>query len=156
MTRSIQRPLDRFVCRRNFLQAGLALSASLLVPAARACEFFTATLRITHPWTRATAAGDPFAVVCLTFDEVSKTDRLIGVESPVAAGAEMGGDQTGGPVDVLIPAGRETVLSEEGVHVRLVGLRHPLELARTYPLTLIFDKGGAVGTKLSVDYARSA
>jgi len=138
------------------MQVGLAVSVSLLVPTARACEFFTATLRITHPWTRATAAGDPFAVVCLTFDEVSKTDRLIGVESPVAAGAEMGGDQTGGPVDVLIPAGRETVLSEEGVHVRLVGLRHPLELARTYPLTLIFEKGGAVGTKLSVDYARSA
>lgn len=156
MTRSIQQPIVRSFCRRSFLRAGVAVSATLLVPTARACEFFTATLRITHPWTRATAPGDPFAVVCLTFDEVSVADRLIGVTSPVAAGAEMGGDQPGGPVDFLIPARRETVFSEEGVHVRLVGLRHPLELARSYPLTLVFEKGGAIGTKLSVDYARSA
>jgi hypothetical protein len=156
MTRSIQQTIVGSLGRRSFLRAGLAVSTVLLVPAAKACETFTATLRILHPWTRATAAGDPFAVVCLTFDEVTSADRLIGVKSPVATGAEMGGDQSGGPVDVLIPAGRETVFSEEGVHVRLVGLKHPLGLGRAYPLTLIFEKGGSIGTELSVDYPRSA
>jgi copper(I)-binding protein len=156
MTRSVQQPAHRSFCRRIFLRAGLAVSTALLVPTARACEVFTSTLRITHPWTRATAAGDPFAVVCLTFDEVTSTDRLIGVKSPVATGAEMGGDPSGGPVDLLIPAGRETVFSEEGVHVRLVGLKHPLGLGRAYPLTLIFEKGGSIGTVFSVDYPRAS
>jgi copper(I)-binding protein len=156
MNRFVQRPIHRIFCRRSFLSAGLAVSTVLLVPAARACETFTATLRITHPWTRATDAGDPFAVVCLTFDEVTTADRLIGVKSPVATGAEMGGDPSGGPVDVLIPAKRETVFSEEGVHVRLVGLKHPLGFGRTYPLTLIFEKGGSIGTELSVDYPRAS
>jgi copper(I)-binding protein len=155
MTRFVEKPVQRTLGRRSFLTAGLAVSTVLLVPAARACETFTATLRITHPWTRATAAGDPFAVVCLTFDEVTTADRLIGVRSPVATGAEMGGSASGGPVDVFIPAGRETVFSEEGVHVRLVGLKHPLGLGRAYPLTLIFEKGGSIGTELSVDYPRA-
>jgi hypothetical protein len=156
MTRLVQRPIPRTLCRRSFLGAGLAVSTALLVPAARACETFTATLRILHPWTRATAAGDPFAIVCLTFDEVTSTDRLIDVKSPVATGAEMGGERSGGPVDVLIPAKRETVFSEEGIHVRLVGLKHPLGLGRAYPLTLIFEKGGSIRTDLSVDYPRAS
>lgn len=155
MTRFVEQPVHRTFGRRSFLTAGLAVSTVLLVPAARACETFTSTLRILHPWTRATDAGDPFAIVCLTFDEVTSTDRLIGVRSPVATGAEMGGAKSGGPVDVLIPAKRETVFSEEGVHVRLVGLKHPLGLGRAYPLTLIFEKGGSIGTELSVDYPRA-
>lgn len=156
MTRSVRQQAYSPVCRREFLRAGIAASAVLLVPAARACETFTATLRITHPWTRATEAGDPFAIVNLTFDEVTTTDRLIGVRSPVATGAEMGGSPSGGPVDFVIPAGRETVFSADGVHVRLVGLKHPLGLGRAYPLTLVFEKGGSIGTELSVDYPRSA
>jgi copper(I)-binding protein len=155
MNRFVHRPIPPTLCRRRFLGAGLAVSTVLLVPAARACETFTATLRIVHPWTRATAASDPFAIVCLTFDEVTSSDRLIGVQSPVATGAEMGGEKSGAPVDVVIPAKRETVFSEEGVHVRLVGLKHPLGLGRAYPLTLIFETGGAIGTELSVDYPRA-
>jgi copper(I)-binding protein len=91
----------------------------------------------------------------MKFDEVTETDRLIGVETPVATGAELAGEgATGRAVNLLIPEGRETLLSEEGTHIRLLGLKHPLLIARVYPLQLVFEKGSIVNATLNVDYLR--
>ena len=144
------------ISRRAVLRGGLALGASTLLPAAHACEFFTTHLRVYRPWSRATAEGDAFAVLCMTFDEVTLSDRLIGVESPVASHAEMGGSNQGAKIDLLIPAGVDTVLNETGAFIRLMGLRHPLEVGRSYPLRLLFEKGGAVDADIDVDYERIA
>jgi copper(I)-binding protein len=140
------------VPRRDVLKAGLGLFALYASPGAGACEFHTSNLRVNHPWTRATAAGATSAVVCMTIDEVTEADRLIGVETVVAEGAALGGAGAQARVDFSIPAGRESVLSESGTYVQLVGLRHPLEVGRSYPMTLIFEKGGYVLTSLNVDY----
>lgn len=147
--------------RRHVLRAGLILSASLVTPATRACEFFSTHLRITHPWTRASAEGDRSAVVCMRFDDVLRDDRLIGVETPVAGAAELAGvDQWGAPakpvLDLAIAQGQETLLSEAGTHIRLLDLRLPLEAGRAYPLTLTFAGGGVIQASLSVDFARFA
>jgi copper(I)-binding protein len=139
--------------RRTVLRAGVALFASLVIPHARACEYFTGTLRITHPWTRATVPDATSAVLCMKFDEVNVTDRLIGVDTPVAAGAELVQKNASAPLNVLIPEGVETVLSEEGTHIRLLGLKHPLFIGRSYPLQLSFEKSGTVNAILNVDYA---
>lgn len=148
--------MDTSCHRRVLLRAGLALGTSLIVPAARACEYVTSTLRITHPWTRATAPDATSAVVCMKFDEVTQADRLILVQSPIAEGAAMAGADAlaTGAVDFLIPEGRETHLDDTGIHVRLTGLRFGLEPGRSYPLRLGFEKGGVVQAILSVDYAR--
>jgi len=133
------------VRRRSVLQAGLALCASLIARPSSACEYFSPTLRITHPWTRATPPDATSAVVCMKFDLVNQTDRLVGVETPVAAGAEFVGD-------FLIREGAEMELSEAGAHVRLTGLNQPLFVGRSYPLELSFEKGGVVSAKLNVDF----
>ena len=140
--------------RRDVLRAALAAGAALALPAApaRACEFFCLSMRITHPWTRASAAGATTAVVSMRFDEVTEDDRLIRVETPMAAGAELMGDGPARPVNLAIAAGQELNLSETGLHIRLTGLRQPMEMACTYPLTLTFEKGGVVEADLSVDY----
>lgn len=138
--------------RRGLLRAGLAAGALLALPSARACEFFSDNLRIFHPWTRATSDGDDFAVLCMRFDEVRQDDRLIRVETAVASGAEMAGAGAGLGVDFAIPRGRETVLGESGTYIRLLGLKHRLEVARSYPLRLGFEKGGVVNALLNVDY----
>lgn len=138
--------------RRHVLHAGLALGASAVLPAARACEFFSPNLRVTHPWTRVTAANAPFAVVCMRIDQVTANDRLIGVDTPVATRAEIGGISTGPGMSLLIERGRDLDLSEQGVHLRLLGLTQPLLIARTYPMSLIFEKGGVLAVELNVDY----
>jgi copper(I)-binding protein len=140
--------------RRSALHIALALGLYGLLPKARACEFFASSLRITHPWTRATPADAPYATVCMRFDEVSRDDRLIGVETPVATGAELAGAGTGPTLDLFIASGQETLLSEAGPHIRLTGLQYALEVGREYPMRLHFEKGGVVNTRLSVDYTR--
>jgi copper(I)-binding protein len=141
--------------RRAVLQTGLALCASLVIPSARACEYFTSTMRITHPWTRATREVAS-AVLCMKFDEVTETDRLIGVETPVAARAELvvkgDGPAVSREVNLLIPQGRETFLKDDGTYVRLLDLQQPLFIGRSYPLQLAFEKGGTVLATLNVDY----
>lgn len=138
--------------RRRVLQAGGALGLSLLWPQARACEYITSTLRVIHPWTRATAAGADVAVLCMGFDEVTESDRLILVETPICTGAEMSGAVARPGVDFFIPAGVGSALSETGTHVRLIGLKFALETGRSYPMKLGFEKGGVFNASLSVDY----
>jgi copper(I)-binding protein len=140
------------ISRRQLLNGGLAFSISLLAPQARACEFFSSNLRIFHPWTRATEEGAEFAVVCMKFDEVLQDERLIGVETPIASGAEMGGPGASPTIDFVIRAGHESVLSETGTHIRLTGLKHAVEVARAYPLKLVFERGGEISALLNVDY----
>jgi hypothetical protein len=138
--------------RRHALRAGLSLGLALLAPRARACEVMADYLRVIHPWTRATRPGATEAVLCMTIDAVTAPDRLIGVETPVATGAEMGGLAAGPVVDFAVEPGGEFVLDEDGTYVRLTGLRHPLHVGRQYPLQLAFEKSGIVLASLSVDF----
>ncbi len=140
--------------RRSMLRNSLALAASSLLPSARACEVQAEFLRITHPWTRATAGDAETGVLCMRFDEVTADDRLIGVHTPVADGAEMGGAVRGLPVDLPISAGSDIELSEHGLHLRLAPLRHALHAGRSYPLRLTFARSGVVHATLSVDFPR--
>ena len=138
--------------RRSLLQTSLALAAGWVIPEAKACEYFGANLRITHPWSRASAEGASHADVCMKFDEVTLADRLVQIETPVAAGAVLGGLAASTALDFVIPQGQETLLSEAGTFLRLLGLKHPLELGRSYPLVLVFERAGAVSTTLSIDF----
>ena len=113
--------MNLMIRRRDILQGAAALSAALLLPGAQACEFFTAHMRIYSPWARASVQGASTAILCMTFDEVTQTDRLIGVETPVASGAELGGARASRTLDLLIPQGRDTELTETGTYLRLTG-----------------------------------
>lgn len=148
-------PLEHFpLHRRRLLHGGLALAAAGWLAPARACEFYAPNFTLIHPWTRASRPDATSAVVGMSFQDVTADDRLIGVRTPVAEGAEMGGAGTLPALDFPIPAGRTTVLAEAGPHLRLTGLKLPLEMAREYPMTLIFAKAGAVRARLTVDYER--
>jgi copper(I)-binding protein len=141
--------------RRNILLAGVGLGTTLWLPHARACEFSSSTLRVTHPWARASKPGQSTAVVSMKIDEVLQSDRLIAVETPVAAGAVMvsrDGKSTS-KLDFVFTPGTETEIGESGTRLQLVGLKFPLEVARSYDLRLIFEKGGVMNADLSIDYA---
>ncbi len=140
--------------RRRLAHAGIAFGISVVVPPVRACEFVTSNFKIVHPWSRATREDATSVAVCMTFDQVSETDRLIGAESMVCTGAEIGGVGAKPIVDFLIPEGQTTVMREAGTYLRLVGLQFELPVGRQYPLTLIFEKVGPIATTLTIDYAR--
>lgn len=146
--------------RRRFLKAATLLATPWLGTPARACEFFTTTLRVTHPWTRVTPQEAPFAIVIMKIDEVRRDDRLIGVNTPLAARAELvglpqglrGGSSTASGLSLPIARGETLQFDERGVHVRLFGLTQPLLMARSYPMSLVFEHGGELDAELNVDY----
>lgn len=150
--------------RRQLLRQGLALAGALALPAARACEVQAEFLRITHPWTRATAPDAAFAVLCMRIDEVTADDRLVGVQTPVADGVWLPqrltdastAHATAQPLDLPIPAGSHIEMHEQGLHLRLAPLRLALEAGRMYPLELHFARSGVVRATLSVDFPRFA
>jgi copper(I)-binding protein len=125
---------------------------ALVLPPAHACEFVTDTLRVTHPWSRATEPGAHFALLGMRIDQVTQADRLIEVSTPIATGAELA-EAPGRPLDLEILPGSELDFSEVGVHVRLTGLKAQLFTGRDYPLTLVFQQGGVVYARLIVDQA---
>lgn len=138
--------------RRFILASAAALGLGIPMRPARACEFFTGRVRVTHPWTRATAPGATTAVLCMGLDEVELADRLLGVRTPIATGVEMGGPRAGEPLDLALEPGQRLELTEDGLHLRLTGLTGPLHVGRQYRLELLFEQAGPVATGLSVDF----
>lgn len=144
--------MNRLIHRRGVLNAGMALGAALMIPRVRAHEYSTSSLTVIHPWTRASAAGATSAIVSMKFEDIVRTDHLIGAETPVADGAELGGDGAGAFFDFSIREGQNAELSETGVFLRLLRLRFPLLLGREYPLTLLFQQAGPVQAALLIDF----
>lgn len=132
------------------LATGFGLGGAL--PRALACEVQADYLRVTHPWTRATAPDASQAVLCMKIDEITADDRLIGASTPLATGVEMGGGEPGRPVDVPLAPGQVLDMHDSGLHLVLTGLRHGLQVGRDYPLQLQFERSGTVLARLSVDF----
>lgn len=149
--------MNKFNARRMVLHSGLASGLALVGLPAKSCEFFSSTLRVTHPWTRASGEHDDTAIVSMRFDEVQQDDRLIGLETAIATGVEMvevGSKQARPGVNIVIPKGSDIQLAEGGTFLRLTGLLMPLGVGRTYPMRLHFENGGILHVDLSVDFAR--
>jgi copper(I)-binding protein len=144
------------VTRRSALQFGVGMGAALTFPAARAHEFFSTSLTVHHPWTRASAEGATTAIVSMKFDDVVRTDTLTGASSPVCEGAELGSAAAASNsrlgFEFVIQEGQPAELSETGTYLRLLGLKIPLELGREYPLTLVFAKAGPLKAALLIDF----
>lgn len=140
--------------RRHLLLASLGLPLTF-GQSAQACDFYSSHLRIWHPWTRATRAGAETAKLFMRFDDVQRTDRLIGIETPVAAGAQLVTPEGPRPLNLLITAGNELTLTEDGLHIELLDLQHPLQIGRSFALKLIFESAEPVNALLNVDLPAS-
>lgn len=142
--------------RRSALQIGAGAIAALSFPAVRAHEFFSTSLTVHHPWTRASAQGANSAIVSMKFDDVRVTDSLIGAQSPLFDAAEFGGvgvtDSSRENFEFVIQEGQSAELSEAGTYLRVLGLKFPLEIGREYPMTLIFSKAGPLKAALLIDF----
>ncbi|MGH6895989.1 MAG: copper chaperone PCu(A)C [Geminicoccaceae bacterium] len=125
----------------GFVEAALAGEVSTLGP-----------LEIDTPWTRASIGtarpGAAYVTIRNTGDE---PDRLVGVETPVAAQPEVhemeaeGGVMKMRPAQPLeIPPSGEVRLAPGGPHIMLMELQAPLEEGEQIPLTFVFDKAGEI------------
>ena len=140
----------RLLHRRHLLLAASSAYLGLARPA-QACEYFSSHLRIWHPWTRATRVDADTARLCMRFDEVQRSDRLIGAQTPVAGGVRLAGPGAQ-DLPLSIREGETLALTEDGLHLELLDLQQPLQIGRSYPLRLIFEFAEPVNATLNVDF----
>ncbi len=88
-------------------------------------------------------------------------DRLIAIDTPVADRAELHQHKMEDGVmrmrplsELTVEPGQSVRLAPGGLHVMLMGLRHPLEVGDTFPLTLIFAQAGRVSVTATVAAGR--
>jgi copper(I)-binding protein len=116
----------------------------------------TGGVEVTDAWARATPGGAENGSAYLTL--LSPTgDRLTGVATPVAKEAQLhqmtndGGIMRMRDVGALdLPPGQEVTLKPGGLHIMMMGLKHPLQPGQTIPLTLQFDKAGTREVSVAV------
>lgn len=110
---------------------------------------------VTKAWSRPAAVGMMGGgFMTITADAA---DVLVGAESPLAKRVEIhrsmmkGGVMSMEPVArVPIPAKGSVVLAPGGLHLMLHGIRAPLKLGQTAPITLVFASGARVPARLTV------
>jgi copper(I)-binding protein len=113
-------------------------------------------LTIENPWARPAAIGQ-MGVIYLTVKDTGAPDQLIGVKTPLADDAQLheskmvGGVMEMRPVQAApVAPGQPLVLGPGGYHIMLMGLKKPLKEGDTVPVTLLFQKAGAVAATATV------
>ncbi|SDU06263.1 hypothetical protein SAMN05216296_1558 [Pseudomonas pohangensis] len=126
---------------------------------ATAHEFTVGSLRIDHPWSRALPPNAPAgAAYMVIHNEGTDADALVSASTPIADKAELHTHVMSGEVmkmqqveSVAIPAGGEARFAPGGNHVMLFGLKKPLVAGESFPLTLVFEKAGAVDVEVKIE-----
>lgn len=137
------------------LVAAAAFSAST-----HAQDYKLGDLQITHPYARATVPNQPSGSAYFGIENKGKkSDRLVGIATPLAKSAEIHTMSMEGNVMKMreaeqieiAPSTRITMKPGEGYHVMLLSLRQPLKVGDKFPLTLTFEKAGKVDVTVSVE-----
>ena len=119
----------------------------------------TPSVSVRDAWARATMSTDSGGVY-LTIVNHGAADDLVGVDTPVAARAQLHRMTMNGDVmamrpmaDLPIPSGRTVRLDPDGDHIMLDAMTHPLRRGQSFPITLRFRHGGAVTATVDVESA---
>lgn len=105
-------------------------------------------IEVRNAWARATPGGASTGAAYMTLQSPSG-DSLIGASTPVARKAEMHEMTMSGTVmkmrqlsAVPLPPGQKVTLQPGHIHIMLLGLKKPLRVGESFPLTLDFAKAG--------------
>ncbi|WP_426150322.1 copper chaperone PCu(A)C [Pseudomonas sp. DC3000-4b1] len=133
---------------------------SFLAPFSQADDYQVVALRVATPWSQALPPNAPTVAVYFTVrNQGVADDRLLGVETPIAAEAQMhqhvgaDGMMKMERVDsVIVPAGGQARFAPMGNHVMLLGLQDRSSLVEggSFPLTLRFQHAGDLQVQVQV------
>lgn len=137
--------------------AGVATAA--LASPAIGRDVRAGSLRLTAAWSRPAPPGAPAGAGYLTItNRGSRPDRLVGGSSSVVERVEVhemkidDGVMRMRPVagGLVIPAGGTVQLAPGGYHIMLIGLKRRVATGGVLPVTLRFQRAGAVAVNFDV------
>lgn len=106
---------------------------------------------------RPTAPGGTGVVYMTVMNHGAADDDLTGLSTPIADKAEMhrttdtnGVSRMDAVADLPLKANGAVDFGPGGLHVMLMGLKQPLKIGDSFPLTLTFAKAGPVTVTVSV------
>ena len=143
--------------RRHFLI--LSSAVALFGLSAIAHDYTIGSLKIGHPWARATPPTAPSGGGFLTVTNTGTTaDRLVSATSPAAGQVQVHEMKMDGTImrmreldnGLEIPPGATVALAPGGLHLMMMGLKDPLKEGTRVPLTLVFEKAGKIDVELMV------
>ncbi len=132
--------------RRALLIALLSTAAT----AAQAHSYVLGPVEIGHPWARPTDAqlGAAYSVLAIKGDAA---DTLSAAETPIAQRVELRNAAGEAVHGIEIAPGRPVVLRPGKAYLALVGLKQPLKLGESFPLSLRFDVAGEITVTVMVE-----
>ena len=139
--------------------SALLMACAFGSSASSAHDYALRSLKIDHPFARATPPGAKVAGVFVTVENTgTQPDRLLSVSTPIAGVAELhqmsidAGVMRMRSVAALdVRPGEKLQLKPGGYHVMLSKLRQPLKVGDMFPLTLTFRNAGAVEVSVWVE-----
>ncbi|HTE35053.1 MAG TPA: copper chaperone PCu(A)C [Reyranella sp.] len=143
--------------RRHLLILSSAVALFGLPAAAH--DYTLGSLKIGHPWARATPPTAPSGGGFLTVTNTGTTaDRLVSAASPAAGQVQIHEMKMDGTImrmrelenGLEIPPGATVALAPGGLHLMMMGLKAPLKEATRVPVTLVFEKAGKIDVELQV------
>ena len=140
----------------------LMLSLVLAGAASRASahDYELGTLKLTHPWSRATPGGAKVAAGYLKIVNTgTKPDRLVAAQSTVAGAVEIHEMATTDAVmkmralstGLVIAPGQTVELAPGGYHVMFIDLKGPIVQDQPFKARLKFEKAGEVEIEFKVE-----
>lgn len=141
-----------------FRLAAIALLSAAATPLL-AQSVTAGKLVIDQTWSRQTAPTQKVGGGFLSITNKGKmADRLVSATSPVATELQLHTMSMDGGVmrmrqmkdGIAIPAGKTVELKPGGLHVMFIGLKRPLAVGDSFPVTLRFARQGQVQVRFKV------
>lgn len=149
---------------RHFLRA-CALGLLAFTAPALAHDYKAGTLKIDHPWTRATPGGAKVGGGFMKITNTgTETDRLVGASADIAKTLEIHEMKMEGNVMKMralekgleIKPGETVELKPGGYHVMFIDLAAPLKEGEKIKGELVFEKAGKVEVEFKIESRASA
>lgn len=146
------------IFRRRAL-AGLSMLDALALASPLSAQG-TGGIAVEQPWARAALQGGNGGAFLTLRNTGAAADRLLSASSPLARTTEIHETVREGDVmrmrpvaAIEIPPGGSVTLRPGGSHVMMTGLSQALRAGTTVPLTLTFERAGAVQVEVAVQGA---
>jgi periplasmic copper chaperone A len=138
---------------KNFAVCLLVVCAFGISALGQAHEYYAKNFKVIHPWGEPSRPADTEAKIYLSFEDMQGNDVLLRASSAISESVEfrtMVAGKEKAMKELLVEKADKLEWFPGKTYLVLKGLKAPLDLARSYPITLYFKNAGPVSVMISV------